>query len=170
MLKTADYECHDREEDRPDLTYDIRSCRCHQDRNTYQNIAQDAGGDSLQRRNAYLADCHFDGIGTQKPTGVIQITGKINQGINDQRTDQIAEVNHDQIADTFEPGHLFAYHIHDDQAVTGKKFSAHKYNDHQSHREDDACHESCQTYIVNGMCCGTAGSSAQCDERTCHNA
>ena len=30
-LETADYEGHDREEDRPDLTDDIRSCRCTQD-------------------------------------------------------------------------------------------------------------------------------------------
>ena len=126
VLETADYEGHDREEDRPDLTDDIRSCRCHQDRNTYQNVTQDTGGNSFQRRNAYLADCHFDGISPQQSAGVVQISGKVDQGINDQRADQVAEIYHDQIADTFEPGHLFAYHVHDDQAVAGEKFSTYK--------------------------------------------
>ena len=170
MLETADYEGHDREEDRPDLTDDIRSCRCHQDRNTYQNVTQDTGGNSFQRRNAYLADCHFDGISPQQSAGVVQISGKVDQGINDQRADQVAEIYHDQIADTFEPGHLFAYHVHDDQAVAGEKFSTYKYNDHQSHREDDTGYESGQTYVVNSMRRSTAGSSAQCNESTCRNA
>ena len=88
VLETADYEGHDREEDRPDLTDDIRSCRCHQDRNTYQNVTQDTGGNSFQRRNAYLADCHFDGISPQQSAGVVQISGKVDQGINDQRADK----------------------------------------------------------------------------------
>ena len=169
MFEAADHKRHDREEDRPDLTYDIRSCHCHQDSNTYQNITQNAWGDSLQGRNAHFADCHLDGIGTQQPSGVIQITGKVDQGINDQGADQIAEVHHDQVADTFEPRYLFANHIHDDQAVTGEKLSTYKYNDHQSHGEDNTCHKSCQPYIVNGMCRGAAGGSAQRDKCTRHN-